>query len=355
VTAELWLEDGDACDAAVKCASAEIAPGEAEMFDGRACSPDAARSAVVVATGPVAVAVDVATSDVFASYLAPAEEMRTLAGEELLGESAPVAYAPLVYKNYQGWTTLLHLQNTGDDAALLKASFLDRAGDAIAVRQFGPLCSGARTTVDLETVGGIPYWWVGSVRIERVPVDEGPVATEWAPEPTSTAEGTLYPSVTPGPTGPTPTSAYPTVTPIDHPTPTPVGPPPVFLPLVYSGYAVGNCRGAIPREEAVQRARAGAAGEGLGPPPGHDEPVVRKALLITAAEFDEMYPYDPIVRQGIPVIEPWDCFWDVELDVHGWWQGRPGVGPWEVTWYMNLLWARSGCEYMMQLAQEPPD
>ena len=144
-------------------------------------------------------------------------------GEPLLAASGTVNFAPLLFKNYQGWTSRLHMQGLGPGQATLKVVILDRSGDTVSTGWFGPLCAFEGVTIDLETMPGIPYSWVGSARVESYPAAP-PEATPWVPAPTSTAEGTVGPSPTRTPcsgTCPptsTPTHRPPTATPGDEPT-----------------------------------------------------------------------------------------------------------------------------------------
>jgi hypothetical protein len=177
--------------------------------------------------------------------------VRTMQGQPLFAAPNTFAAAPLLYKNWQGWTSRLHVQNTGEADARLKVTFLDKHGDPVSVRQLGPLCPRDSLTIDLETVGGIPYQWVGSAWIESFVAKGPPLATPWVTrEPTSTPVGTVGPTQTVG-TPPTPqptvTPGGPTATasPAPSPTPTliapatgtPSGPigPAVFLPYAGCG------------------------------------------------------------------------------------------------------------------------
>jgi hypothetical protein len=178
------------------CAIKLIAPGEAASFDLRDCEPTGSGSGIVYGSGPLAVTVDVFTPDVFSSYAAPPLDARRPDGHSLFDPGTAVAFAPLVYKNYRGWSTLFHLQSTGEPA-FFKVTVLDLAGSPVAVRQVGPFALGERAELDLSAVGGIPFQFVGSARVEAFPAEDGPVATPWTPEPTATADGTADPTWTP--------------------------------------------------------------------------------------------------------------------------------------------------------------
>jgi hypothetical protein len=131
-----------------------------------------------------------------------------------------------------------------------------------------------------------------------------------------------------------------------------------YVPVAACEHPVAVCRGVIGREAAIENAIREAGFEGLGPPPGHDEMVVHSAELMTAAEHDARYSEEPIVQRGIPIVEPWDCYWRVDLDVYGWWlPSRAGSRPWLATWFWALVHADNGeiNTWELGVARETPE
>lgn len=129
----------------------------------------------------------------------------------------------------------------------------------------------------------------------------------------------------------------------------------IYLPVSSRGHPVGVCRGTVSGERALALANNKAAFEGLGPPRGYRERFVRRAEMLTGAEHDTLYPDEPIVHRGLPAIEPWDCFWRIELDVYGMWTpSSPGSEPWLVNWFMSLVDARTGVVRTWAVAAAPP-
>jgi hypothetical protein len=129
----------------------------------------------------------------------------------------------------------------------------------------------------------------------------------------------------------------------------------VYLPISSSRHPVGVCRRTITGERALELANNRAASEGLGPPRGYQDRFVRRAEMLTGAEHDTLYPDDPIVHGGLPEVEPWHCFWRIELDVYGMWTpSLPGSEPWQVRWFMALVDAQAGVVRSWALAVAPP-
>ncbi len=251
VTAALWVQPQDECGSLRAAATAEVAPGEAATWHAIELGIAVPSAGLVRATGPVAVVVDADAPIASGAHLAQRLDLRTLRGEPLLSDGNATAFAPIVYKNYEGWTTELHVQNTSDITTTLVATFYKRRDwpEPLARIQMGPLCPAGAITIDVETIAGIPYEWVGSARIESYPAAAGPITTPWTPAPTSTPEETVGPTDTPAPTdtpgtpptpgGETPTAtapdATPSATPVVPSSPTPTSRCRVYLPAAQQG------------------------------------------------------------------------------------------------------------------------
>jgi hypothetical protein len=213
------------CESRVMCAVPAIAPGESVSVDVAGCrAPGFEGAGLVRSNAPLAITVDDAQPGALSSYSAKATGLYDMHGQPILAEHAGVTFAPLLFKNYQGWTSRLFVQGLGPGQTALKVTLLDRSGDAVSSGWFGPLCEFDGAAIDLETMPGVPYSWVGSARCESyagLPAD----ATPFVPAPTSTAEATVGPSPTRTPcTGTCPPTA--TAAPTRKPVPTLLQPTP---------------------------------------------------------------------------------------------------------------------------------
>ncbi len=229
---------------AVVCGESAIAPGETVSFQLDGC-PQIVGAATGIVDGdePLAIVVDTEQPLIQSSYSALPRRWQLLSGDPLLAPTDTVGYAPLVYKNYLGWTTRLHLQNSGPVTSTLRLVLLDRSGDVASQRELGPVAPEKGISIDVDTLGDLPFWWVGSARVESYPASGGPVTTPYTAEPSATASQTIWPTRTPYTPGPqrtpspgdlTPsaTAQAPTTTPVRPPTADPDAPWRVFIPMV---------------------------------------------------------------------------------------------------------------------------
>jgi hypothetical protein len=87
-------------------------------------------------------------------------------GEPYYSPGSVVAYAPLIYSEYQGWDTGIQVQNlTNVHAAKVKVYFLDRSGD-IVTTLVDWICPRGTQTFFLPAIAGLPGNWVGTARVE---------------------------------------------------------------------------------------------------------------------------------------------------------------------------------------------
>jgi hypothetical protein len=80
-----------------------------------------------------------------------------------------VNYGPLIYREYQGWESLVEVQNLSPMAnARVKLYFLDRGGGLIATL-VDWICPRGSRNYFLPLINGLPGHFVGSVRVESLP------------------------------------------------------------------------------------------------------------------------------------------------------------------------------------------
>ena len=121
-------------------------------------------SAWIRASQPLGVVVDAYTADgkTLNSYRA----MPT----DYYGSPAPAGslfnYAPLVYKEFYGWSSIVSAQNlSGAHNAFVKVYFLDNSGDVITTMTDW-ICPRGSQAFDLQLLSNLPGQYVGQVRVE---------------------------------------------------------------------------------------------------------------------------------------------------------------------------------------------
>ncbi|MCB9176961.1 MAG: hypothetical protein H6648_07360 [Caldilineae bacterium] len=86
----------------------------------------------------------------------------------------------------------------------------------------------------------------------------------------------------------------------------------LHLPALAKGHPIARCPKAISQARAIEIAFDEADFYDFGPPPGHDQPVVERAELLTAEEADARYNLS--LTSNTPAYDPWVCVWWLELD-----------------------------------------
>jgi hypothetical protein len=165
---EIWFKAQNDCLRPQVCDVANLAPGETYQFDAASCvGPDWIGSAYVRGSQPLGMVVDTVGLDLLTSYHGvPAELKYNFDGPAVFTASSEIAYGPLLYSEYQGWDSLVQVQNLSTVTnAKVKVYFLDRSGDIITTLTDW-ICPGGSQSYSLPIVTNLPGNWVGSVRVE---------------------------------------------------------------------------------------------------------------------------------------------------------------------------------------------
>jgi len=165
---ELWFKAQDDCNRPRVCDVLTLAPGETHQFDASQCvGPGFTGSAWVRGSQPLSIVVDLIGRDVLMSYTGnPSELKYTFEGAPAFTTGSQVAYGPLTYSEYQGWDTLIQVQNLSQVVnAKVKVYFLDRSGGVITTL-IDWICPGGSQGYYLPVISEMPGNWVGTVRAE---------------------------------------------------------------------------------------------------------------------------------------------------------------------------------------------
>ncbi|MSP11331.1 MAG: DUF11 domain-containing protein [Chloroflexi bacterium] len=147
-----------------------LAPGETIGFDPASvlpANPPWQGSAWVRASKPLGVVVDVRGKNMFGSYVGvPAQLQTTFNGTPEFSFGTAVNYAPLIYREYNGWQTGIQVQNLSSVTnAKVKVYFVDHTGGIIAT-VVDWICPRGSQTFFLPVINGLPGNYVGAARIE---------------------------------------------------------------------------------------------------------------------------------------------------------------------------------------------
>ncbi|MFN2252319.1 MAG: SdrD B-like domain-containing protein [Anaerolineae bacterium] len=165
---EIWFKEEDDCLRPRVCDVLALAPGETHQFDASSCVPPGwVGSAWVRGSQPLTVAVDIIGRDLLMTYHGhPSELKYSFDGVPEFTVGSQVAFGPLLYSEYQGWDSLVQVQNLSQVTnAKVKVYFLDRGGNVINTL-VDWLCPGGSQGFYLPVVASMPGNWIGSVRIE---------------------------------------------------------------------------------------------------------------------------------------------------------------------------------------------
>jgi hypothetical protein len=165
---EIWFQQQDDCLRAFICEVFTLAPGETFQFNASDCvGPGWIGSAWMRTSQPMALAVDHIAPSLLMTYSGVPGQLRfSFEGEPFYSPGSVVAYAPLIYSEYQGWDTGIQVQNlTNTTAAKVKVYFLDRSGD-IVTTLVDWICPRGTQTFFLPAIAGLPGNWVGTARVE---------------------------------------------------------------------------------------------------------------------------------------------------------------------------------------------
>jgi hypothetical protein len=166
---EIYFRSQESCNRTILGRIQALAPGESAQFDVAAAVGDKWQgSAWISASQPLAIAVDHFGDNVLMSYIAmPADTLYTGPRGNIPSSSgSQVNYGPLIYREYQGWDTTIHVQNlSSTTAAKAKVYFLDASGDVIKTL-VDWICPRGTQDFFLPVVNGLPGNYVGAVRVE---------------------------------------------------------------------------------------------------------------------------------------------------------------------------------------------
>jgi len=165
---EIWFRAQNDCLRPKICDIVQLSPGETFQFDASTCvGPGWAGSAMLRGSEPLSVVADVIGHDVLMSYEGtPGDLKYAFDGPEVFSAGSQVAYGPMLYSEYQGWDSLVQVQNLSTVVnARVKVYFLDRGGDVITTL-VDWICPGGSQSFYLPVVAGFPGNWAGSIRVE---------------------------------------------------------------------------------------------------------------------------------------------------------------------------------------------
>ncbi|MFN8483393.1 MAG: hypothetical protein U0768_10160 [Anaerolineae bacterium] len=166
---ELWFKDRDSCLRAQICSIPQVSPGYSAQFNVAGCAPPGfTGSAWIRASQPLGIVVDQIGQDVLMSYTGVAAELCYVFNGQCLdaGGGSQVAYGPLIYRETNGWATVIHVQNMSSIvAAKVKVYFVDQSGDIITTL-VDWICPRGETEFPLALVNNLPGQYVGAVRVE---------------------------------------------------------------------------------------------------------------------------------------------------------------------------------------------
>jgi len=133
---ELWFNQLDDCLRSQVAEILALAPGESVRFPvSNAVGPGFQGSVWIRSSQPIAIVVDSigALDDMFMSYYGvPAELNYFFNGTPYFTSGSEVLYGPLFYREDQGWSTTVAVQNMSSIVkAKVKVYFLDNSGDIV--------------------------------------------------------------------------------------------------------------------------------------------------------------------------------------------------------------------------------
>jgi hypothetical protein len=169
---EVWVLEQEGCLRPVVCEVTQLAPGETYAMDVAAeCTGGGFQgSAYIRASKPLGVVVDHVGNNLLMSYRGmPAELSGAVPGPDpYFTAGSFVNYGPLVYREFQGWDTKIHVQNLSSIyRAKVKVYFLDNSGGVITTLTDW-ICPRGTQEFFLPVVNGLPGHYVGAVRVESM-------------------------------------------------------------------------------------------------------------------------------------------------------------------------------------------
>lgn len=164
---ELWYSQNEDCLRAQIDEVNALAPGEtAVVAASRAVGPGFMGSVWIRASAPLAIVVDQIGRDVLMTYDGVPAEIFNPDGTLFARSGSQVAYGPLFYREYQGWSTLLAVQNMSSVVkAKVKVIFLDESGN-IVTTLVDWICPKGSQYFPLDVIDTLRGVHVGTIRVE---------------------------------------------------------------------------------------------------------------------------------------------------------------------------------------------
>jgi subtilisin family serine protease len=159
---EIWYKTQDDCLRSQIYSVDVLTPGESVRLTPDGLPPGRRGSAWLRSSQPLGIVVDQQGNDMLlTSRGMPADSFS--AG---FSAGSLVNYAPLIYREYNGWLTRIHVQNLSSTVnAKVKVYFLDEGGDIIQT-VLDWICPRGSQTYELETINNLPGRYVGAIRVE---------------------------------------------------------------------------------------------------------------------------------------------------------------------------------------------
>lgn len=159
---EIWYKTQDDCLRSEIDSIAVLSPGEAVRVTPDGLPQGRRGSAWIRATQPLGLVVDQQGNDMLlTSRGVPAD---SVSAEFTAGSL--VNFAPLLYREYNGWLTQIHVQNLSSTVnAKVKVYFLDEGGDIIQT-VLDWICPRGSQTYELAAINNLPGDYVGAIRVE---------------------------------------------------------------------------------------------------------------------------------------------------------------------------------------------
>ncbi len=164
---ELWFQRQGDCNRPMVWNILSLSPGEAVQFDpNEAVGPQWQGSAWLRSSQPLGVVVDTLGANHFGAYHGVPADVYVDGGSGDFSLGTQVNYAPLIYREHQGWEASIQVQNLSSiHNAKVKVTFLDNSGDVIKT-VVDWICPRGSQTFFLPVIAGLPGNWIGSARIE---------------------------------------------------------------------------------------------------------------------------------------------------------------------------------------------
>jgi len=165
---EIWFQEQDDCLETRVADIPALAPGETYQFDPNpVVGSDFRGSAWIRASQPLGIVVDHVGRDVLMTYRGfPAQLQSSIDAPPEFSPGSTVNYGPLIYREFNGWDSIIHVQNLSSVVnAQVKVYFLDEGGDIITTLVEW-ICPRGSKTFYLPVINNLPGHYVGSVRVE---------------------------------------------------------------------------------------------------------------------------------------------------------------------------------------------